>query len=202
VTGDEFLCSMSLQNFIQSHRGGEWKSVRQATPSLPCSCKLKGTSRSSACCKGAEQEEVVFRSCILPGQGPRAAPSGTPAQLPQALSDVEWLALTAHSMLPFRPGHFFLTCTKSCRICPSRAVVQPGAFRQLPENTGTASGLSAFVLQAQTITVPSLPAGQLLFCVSLYHLQRVYGSQVASSLSPLGSLVTLLVGASNVAPSL
>lgn len=82
------------------------------------------------------------------------------------------------------------------------AVVQPGAYRQLTENTGTTSDLSAFIRHAQMITVPSLSAGQLLSRVSLYHLQRVYGSQVASSLSPQSRLIVLLAGASNMVLSL
>ena len=166
---------------------------------LPHSCKPKGTPHSSACYERAEQEGVVFRGCFLPGQGPRAAPSGTSPQLPQALSSMERPALTAHSMLSSRPGHFFLACTKSSRICPSRGCGAAWHIQAAPcENTGTASDPSAFIRHAQTITVPSLPAGQLCSWVSLYHLQRVYGSQVASSLSPQGSLVILLTAASNM----
>lgn len=53
----------------------------------------------------------------------------------------------------------------------SEAVVQPGTYKQLPENMGTANNLSAFILHTWTLTVPSLLAGQLLSWDSFYHLQ-------------------------------
>lgn len=69
----------------------------------------------------------------------------------------------------FPPGLtiFSLLVLSGVESAPAAAVVQPGACRQLPENMGTASNLSAFIPHAQTITVPSVPVGQLLSQVSL-----------------------------------
>lgn len=194
------LLSKTLSRATGEVGGNLWE---EAMFSLPHLGKLKVSPHSSACCEGAEQERVVFRGCFLPGQGLRAAPSGTsPPQLPQALSGMEHPALTADSMLPSRPGLFFLTPNKSSRICPGRGCGAAWHIQAAPcESTGMSSDLPAFLRHTQTITVPSLLAGQLLSWVSLYHLQRVYGSHIAFSLSPQGSLIVLLPRASNMVAS-
>lgn len=99
-----------------------------------------------------------------------------------------WLSVLRACFIP-RLAIFSSLVLSGAEFAPAGAVVQPGACGQLPENMGTTSNLSAFIHHAWAITVPSLLAGQLLSWVCLCHLQRLYGSQVASSLSPQDNLI-------------